>query len=171
MLTKMDIAALKHADCLCVHITKDGTIVRAIKRNPRTEKQPFATDLEHVIPATVGLEGLRGRDELAAGRVTAFASVNLYPTQKHTACLILQTLRAGDELTFSFWPDAGTNGYVAAAGLHADCLYLHVRRNGKQIANWHLADSICPDNSARMVRGVPNSASYEKDAAEARRVA
>jgi hypothetical protein len=80
-------------------------------------------------------------------------------------------LRADDEITFRFYPDAHTNGYVAMGGLHADALYLDVRREGKVIARWELDISITPANSARMCRGVPNAESYARDASEARQVA
>ncbi len=164
-LTRTDLIALRKADSLCVHLGKN-TMVRAIKRADCGE--PFARDLEHIIPAEVGFENIRGRDNAAA---ECFAMVNLYPSQKHSAVLILRTLREGDELTFSFYPDAHSNGYMAAAGLHGDALMLHVRRDGKQIAHWELCSSCCPSNSARMVRNVPDTESYHNSAIEARKVA
>lgn len=171
MLTKLELAALRQCDALCVHLSKDFTAVRAIKRNPKTEKEPFAQDQEQLITADVGLETLRGREELESGRVKCFAHISLYPNQKHTSWLILQTLRVGDELTFNFYPDAHTNGYIAAAGLHGDALYLNVRRKGKTVARWSLAHSICPTNTARMVTGVPDSESYTRDAERVRKSA
>jgi hypothetical protein len=82
---------------------------------------------------------------------------------------ILKSLRAGDEIAFLFWPDAHSNGYVAAAGLHADLLQLSVYRKGKRIATWNVTTSLCADNSARMCRGVPVSANYQRAAADRRR--
>ncbi len=165
MLTKSDIKALRTADCLCVHLGKTN-VVRAIKRNPKTETNPFAVDVEHLVTADVGLDTLRGKEKLAAERVQCFAMINLYHSQKHTSALILRTLREGDEIAFRFYPDGYTNGYLAMAGLHGDCLHLYVRRQAKTVAVWDIAHSICPTNTARMVRGVPDSDHYARDAAE-----
>ncbi len=169
MLTKSDIIALRTADSLCVHLGKDYTVARAIKRNPKTEAKPFAQDTDHMVNCEISLNGSRGQDELKSGRVKCFALINLYHSQKHTATLILHTLRENDEITFRFYPDAHTNGYVAMSGLHADCLYMDVRRQGKTIGHWELQSSICPTNSARMVNGVPDSESYRNDAVSARK--
>jgi hypothetical protein len=48
---------------------------------------------------------------------------------------------------------------------------MDVKRQGKTVAHWELQTSICPDNSARMCRGIPDSDSYESTADTARRVA
>lgn len=169
MLTKLDIAAMRAADDLCVHLNArhpDG-LVRLIKRRDRST--PFSEDKEHVLPAAVKIEAMRGQAELARGEVEAFAMIGLYHCQAGSLSAILRTVRAGDELTFSFYPDGHTNGYVAMAGLHADLLYLYVRRDGKTIARWEVDHSVCPDNSARMIRGIPNSESYRNMAADARK--
>lgn len=173
MLTKMDVAAIRQADDICVHLNArnpDG-LVRLIKRKRYSDSRPFAEDIEHVLTAKVDLYGLRGRAELAAGTVECFAMCGLYHSQQHQVSLALRSARAGDELTFSFAPDHHTNGYVAAQSLHADALLLVIRRAGKTIARWDLDISITPSNSARMVRGVPTSEGYYRDADEARRVA
>jgi hypothetical protein len=170
-LTKMDVNALRKADSLCVHLSKDYTAARAIKRNTPTEAEPFAHDLEHLIPCTIELGTGRGREELESGRAKCFAMLWLFPTQLHTAALVLRTLREGDEITFRFVADYHTNGYIAAAGLHADALCMDVRRQGKTIARWELETSTCPDNSSRMCKGIPDSDSYQSTADTARRVA
>jgi hypothetical protein len=94
----------------------------------------------------------------------------IYHSQGAPVSSILKTLREGDEIRFSFYPDCHSNGYVASAGLHADCLYLHVTRNGKR-RTWELASSITAANSARMCRGVPKSADYDYAADERRKLA
>jgi len=170
-LTKIDISALRKADSLCVHLSRDYTIARAIKRNPKTETNPFASDVEHIVNANIRLATMRGEAELAAGQVKCFSMSNLYPSQRHPATLILRTLREGDEITFRFAADAHSNCYIAAAGLHADTLYLDVLRKGKTIAYWELETSVCPDNSVRMCKGVPSSERYETSAVEARKAA
>lgn len=173
MLTKTDIAAIRAANDLCIHLNRrhPNGLVRLIKRKSYNAK-PFETDQEYTIEgATVAMATLRGKESIEQGNVECFAMVGLYHDQHSHASCILKTLRADDEIMFSFYPDAHTNGYVAMGGLHADTLYLRVRRDGKTIADWELQTSICPSNSARMCRGVPDSESYKKDAEEARKVA
>lgn len=170
MLTKTDIAAIRAADDICVHL---GTAnpqgkVRLIKRKPYNAK-PFETDQEYVLEnATVVMETGLGARALESGAAECFAMAGIYHNQGSHVSSILKTLRAGDIVRFSFYPDCHSNGYVAAAGLHADCLYLHVTRNGKR-QTWELTDSICPANSARMCRGVPKTRDYDSAAIEARK--
>jgi hypothetical protein len=173
MLTKTDIAALRKANDLTVHLsskTPQG-LVRAIKRKRTSEQDPFAQDVEHIVTAKVELHDFRGQEQLKNGSAQFFAMCGIYHGQVTHVSSVIKTLRAGDEITFRFWPDAHTNGYVAMSSLHADVLYLDVRRNGKRVASWELDVSICPSNSARMCRGIPNSEHYERDGQEARRVA
>jgi hypothetical protein len=172
-LTKTDVTALRKCDDICVHLNSKspGGLVRAIKRKGYGNPDPFATDLEHIVTAKVEIDTLRGRRALEAGDVHCFAMIGVFHSQHTGESSILKTLRANDEITFRFYPDAHTNGYVAMGGLHADALYMDVRRDGKVIARWELDISIMPANSARMCRGVPNSESYSRDAIEARNIA
>lgn len=145
-LTKDDIAAIRKANDLCVHLNTNNPdgLVRLIKRKPYNAK-PFDCDQEHALPARVQMEN----------RTVAqcFEMIGIYHDQGCHASNVLKTLRVGDELTFSFWPDAHSNQYVKDAGLHADVLYLDVRRDGKRVARWEIGHSIGPDNSARMCHG------------------
>jgi hypothetical protein len=171
MLTKMDIAAIRQSDDICVHLNArhPNGLVRLIKR--RDYNKPFSEDKEHILTATAKLDGLRGQAELQRGEVECFAMAGIYHGQHAQVSLALRSLHLGDEVTFSFYPDGHTNGYLAAAGLHGDLLYMYVRRNGKTVARWELQSSVCPSNSARMCRGIPNSENYDRDAEEARKVA
>ena len=172
MLTKDDIAAIRNADDICVHLGPQNPegLVRLIKRKPMFNAKPFETDQEHVLTAWVTMETLSGRDALERGVAQCFAMAGIYHNQSSGVSSILKTVRVGDELTFSFYPDGHCNGYVAAAGLHADILYLHVRRKGKR-QTWEFDVSVCANNSARMCRGVPNSSDYERSAEERRKLA
>lgn len=173
-LTKADVAALRQCDNISIHLrasNPDQNAVRASKRLERKEGAPFA-DTERTVfigpsgaDAPVAMQHQYDRDTTQA---QCFGHLYSYPSQHCETSSIMRTLRAGDEVCFVFWPDAGTNGYAAAAGLHVDRLYLRVRRDGRDHANWQLDEGCCPSNSARMVRGVPNSASYERDAERAR---
>lgn len=173
-LTKNDIHAIRRADAICVHLSprNPAGLVRLIKRKGYDAK-PFETDQEYVLEGvTVTFETSHGRRALEAGTADCFAMTSIYHNQHTPASGILRSLREGDSLTFSFYPDCHTNGYVAEAGLHADCLYLHVKRGEKHARQtWELESSIAPANSARMCRGVPKSDSYESDAARVRNLA
>lgn len=171
MLTKADIAAIRGANDICIHLSKRNPagLVRLIKRKPYDAK-PFETDQEYILTATVNFETALGNNALESGAADCFAMAGIYHSQRSPVSSILKTLRVGDEITFSFYPDCHSNGYVAAAGLHADCLYLHVRRNGKR-QTWEFASSICPANSARMCRGVASTRDYDNAASEARKIA
>jgi hypothetical protein len=82
---------------------------------------------------------------------------------------VLRTLRAGESIAFVFYTDAGSNGYAAAAGLHCDRLLLNVRdASGRTKAQWQMLMGISPSNSARMVRDVPDSAEYQRNAERTR---
>ncbi len=173
MLTKTDIVAIRRADDICVHLNTAGHpegLVRLIKRKPYNSK-PFETDQEYVLEGVhVTMETVHGKDAVERGVAKCFAMAGIYHDQGTHVSSVLRTLRVGDELTFSFYPDARSGGYVAELGLHADVLFLHVRRNGKR-HTWELCGSICPENSARMCQGVPNGAYYEQVAEERRKLA
>lgn len=172
-LTKIDLNALHKADDLVVHLGgrwADG-LVRAIKRKDYNSTDPFETDKEHVIESVeVGCEHFQARDAVEAGGQFC-AHVSFYHNQQTHASAVVHTLRVGDEIKFSFYPDAHSNGYLAQHGLHGDVLYMVVRRKGKTVARWELAHSICANNSARMCRGAPVTEDYRRNAEEARKIA
>ncbi|MEH2525845.1 MULTISPECIES: hypothetical protein [unclassified Bradyrhizobium] len=171
MLTKTDIAAIRKADDITIHLGANHAqgLVRLIKRKG-WNAQPFETDQEYILPCHVTVETTSARDALERGVASFFAMAGIYHSQRSPVSSILKTLKAGDELTFSFYPDGHTNGYVAAAGLHADILYLHVRNKAGR-KTWEFDVSVCANNSARMCRGVPNGADYERSANERRALA
>lgn len=150
MLTKLDIAAFRKADTLCVHLDAHNPegLVRLIKRGDRN-KDPFAQDVEHIVSCEVTVPVRRNLDTGAK----CFGYVDFYHSQLTETSCVIRTLRAGDEITFRFWPDCNSNDYVRRAGLHADAMFLDVKRQGKRVACWKLESSICPDNSARMCQG------------------
>lgn len=172
MLTKTDIQAIRRADDICIHLGSRHPqgLVRLIKRKPY-DSRPFETDQEYILEtAHVQMETSLGKTAIESGSAECFAMAGIYHGQGAGVSSILKTLREGDDITFSFYPDGHTNGYVAAAGLHADILYLYVRRNGKR-QTWEFDVSVCPNNSARMCHGVPNGSDYDRSASEARKVA
>jgi hypothetical protein len=166
ILTKMDIAALRKADRLCVHFNgrdPDKNLVQAIKENRPSEANPYAQDIEYRIAMPVkcraydGLCGYVSAEDIKA--VTCFAHIGFHHSQHTPASTIVQMLRAGDEAWFEFTGDAHTTDAMDRHGeFHGDELTLHVER-GAGKARKHLKFvmdyAICRDNSARMVRGLP----------------
>lgn len=84
---------------------------------------------------------------------------------KHHWATIVGLLREGDEIELC-WIGNDSNGYMKAArgeygdhgdsfvGLYHDRLDLNVYRKGKLRYSFHLDDCVCPNNTARMIRGV-----------------
>lgn len=167
-LTKTDIAAIRKADQISIHLNANHPqgCVTLIKRKPHNAG-PFETDQEYPLAAECRIETTRGRDALERGAAQCFDLVYIYHSQNTPVSSILKSLRAGDEIAFCFHPDYHTNGYVADAGLHADTLLLRVNRANKYFT-YELATTICAANSARMCRGVPNGADYQRMADDRR---
>jgi hypothetical protein len=76
---------------------------------------------------------------------------------------VAKLLRAGDVLELEFLADAWSNQYLKVAtgqtedshryeALHVDNMRLRVYRHDKRALTFQLAESICPDNSARMIQ-------------------
>ncbi len=151
-LTKMDVAALRQADYVCVsYDSEESTRVRLIKRVEKTERQPFAQDVEVYLDAPVIVQYCYDRD---TSRAQCFGHVSLYQSQHCHASSVINTLRVGDGVVFSFYPDGHTTGSMEDAGLHGDMLKLTVYRNDKVIANWELATCTSKENTARMCKNV-----------------
>lgn len=163
-LTKTDLKALKTADDVYVGHFQGSGYLRCTKR--RATLQPFSEDRRHDIPcsSTFRVYTGDGRYGKVDERVECFAHPHgdAWDT-------IVSLLRAGDELTLEWIADAWSNQYLRATGtperLHADTVKLTVKRpdkNGEYRHRrcnasrrvFHLDTIICPDNSARMIRGI-----------------
>lgn len=172
-LTAIDVAAMRQADRLVVAFNDHDnslrkTSVRLVKDARRTDKTPFATDQEHELVDCP----IRVIDRFDTKGVVAFSHVSLFHTQHSPSSTIVRSLRVGDQIEFNFYPDCHTNGYVAAAGLHADVLLLYVYRgegNKQRRLEYEIDSGISPNNTARMIRGIPESNSYRRDGARVRR--
>lgn len=149
-LTKIDLAALKQANYLLVahnRSVSEPSCFQAVKEFAKTETNPFPVNAYHTMLAPVSVQY---NYRTPNAKYVCFESIWLYRPDHATS--ILDTLRAGDAISFMFYPDARSNGYLEDAGIHGDTLYLNVYRKGKHCARFELASSICKDNSARMCR-------------------
>lgn len=138
VLTKEDVSYLRRADDLYARHDGDGeaygsdggNVIGAVKRAPWGDR--FAQDVTVLIPVN------------GNGRQGNFTSL-------HSGESVIRSLRAGDAVSFYWYPDAGTNENARDAGLHVDYLYLDVTR-GKRQSRYLVAVSVCPDNSVRMCK-------------------
>jgi hypothetical protein len=148
-LTKIDIAALRHADHIVAWLDCNGVVgskFEAVKRAEKTEKNPFATDIRHEIPAPVRTHG--------NAAWSCVESVSLFPSQACQASSALATLRVGDAIALEFYPDSHTTQALREAGFHGDAFNLHIHRKGKLVATFELGSRTCQDNSARMCKQI-----------------
>jgi hypothetical protein len=177
-LTAIDIAAMRKCDRFVVAFndhdaSRRQTCVTLTKEARKSASDPFAHDIDHSLvdcPVRIENSGAFAGDNAAAG-VTAFALLYTYHNQRDHESSVLRQLKVGDRIAFRFYADCHTNGYVAAAGLHGDALFIDVERGedkARKLFTFELQNQVCPNNSARMVRGMCESDSYRRDGARCR---
>jgi hypothetical protein len=161
MLTAMDIKALRQAQTVSFHAGTPGdnghAVIRATKRV--AQPGPFG-------------DGERHYEIQVATRVASFINNDSEPrvcfAMIHSSQYedvwrtTVSMLRPGDELELNWKEDACCNGYMKESSgsasdsgpfevLHGDVLELRVKR-GKRELTFYVDHSICPDNTARMIR-------------------
>lgn len=177
-LTKEHLKALRTADSICFdHYKgpKGGTgKIRAIKRTPKDIWEKEKTIEVPAVSTVRGYGTCHERIQVSPDTISCFdmAHSAQYDEELQT---ILSLLRVGDEIEM-VWVAGGGNGYVKRARvtekeydtdgketpyqpglgemLYHDKLYIRIRRNDKPKYFFHYADSICPNNTARMIRGL-----------------
>jgi hypothetical protein len=164
------LAALREADSLTFHVHQGRGFIRAYLDAHRDniytarEQRLFATPQEHggrrrEIPCEYGAMGYRVHGETAwtaagAPHMAAYASVTSSRYGDGTWSTTAAALRVGDRLYLSWVADNNTVT-LDTYGLHADYLTLRATRGeaGKERAlAFHVAHSVAPDNTARMIR-------------------
>lgn len=98
-----------------------------------------------------GLELSGSRD---LGEIIHASHVVMHPQLDEEWQTILSALREGDEVTIK-WRACNNNQYLNRAGLYKDEVYLVIRRTvrGRQKKfTYHVASSICENNTAKMVK-------------------
>lgn len=127
-LTKGDVSYLRRAtDVYAINI-EDRNYLRCVKR--ADYQDAFSEDKRVDIP----VEG--------NGKHGWFCSVWSFPWH---------TIRAGDQVRFEWYPDAGTSELLREVNLHMDELYVHITR-GQKSARYLAEAIVCAENSARMCR-------------------
>ena len=167
-LTKEDAKAIRLADSVCFHLTKEtaeSDTLAAVCRITLSKEIKTGSD---VFPGSnermTAQRFITTRAHLPRGASKAFAS--LWDGENGAWGLIRRTIREGDEVTFSARENG--NQYVKAAkinsgdlenhdcgydSLHSDELLVSVYRKGSSIASCVvIAHSTCPNNTARMIQ-------------------
>lgn len=154
-LTKDDIAAMRGANHYHIHLT-DGVARLTLTRLTRISHPGYPSE---EVSTRREIEGTAGN------RVSGFFSH--YPSGAWSA--LAKLVKPGDVLMFSLYPD-NSNQYLKSAAipsgameglnrvgyprLYADELWVSVLREGVTfLSGLVLGYSICPDNSARAVKG------------------
>lgn len=165
-LTKNELAALRQADSICFDHSLNGhTGLRAVKRG----KAPFFEEHRVEVPckSTVYISGDGVDWDTRCGKhAQCFAWIHSAQFNEEWRTIV-RLLKPGDEVELR-WVGNDDNGYVKRArvterdeschdaglgmGLCHDRLYLKVRRKGKQVYSFYVDDSVCPNNTARMVK-------------------
>ena len=168
-LDKIDIAALRKADRILFRHSGGKSTIEAIKDGVKTERDPFARDVDHIIPCDFRIEDYTeglfriSHDARRAGRFEAFESVHRYAHTTGVFDTFAAFLRPGDEIRLEWMRDAGRTLALAETPLHADELRAHVSRGETGRYMFHIDYRITDDSGARMVR-VPWSSTRQAEA-------
>ncbi len=154
-LSAMDLKTLKTADQIVFVTKKDAAYIRCIKNATKQDAWDTAQQTRCIPVESFG--------------ATEASYMYHSPQYTDTWQTVLCHLKADDILTLRWEKDYHTNGYmesarcdgtrkdkygeeeIAYAGLHGDALRLQVDRKDKRFV-YHLGASLCPDNSARMIK-------------------
>lgn len=173
VLTRDDLAALKLADAVTFHhapASAGGPMIRLyLESRMSDEPRIFTPGQQRAFPAADGRDG-RGRmreirvesaaygygDDGGTGwrsadkpHLTCFQMIH---SAQYTECwpTIPRLLKVGDRLALGWVADNNTET-LTTAGLHRDQLRLRVHRGTRPLV-FPIATSVCPDNTARMIR-------------------
>ncbi len=167
-LTKDQVRALRTADHICFdHCQKrdeHSSGIRAIKVGPPPWREETTLRIPTMSSVFIHSEAKEIDYDTRHGLYArCFELIYSYNEEWQT---IAGLLKAGDEIELR-WVGSDDNGYLRRSRVterdntfssslgepcHHDKLYVHIRRGGKRKYSFYLADQICPDNSARMIK-------------------
>ena len=154
ILTSDDVKALRQCDQASFSHTGKTNGEGRIRCIKKLEKDgPFGdTEREYLIVCESTVRYYTGESLNTASFDTEFKCHELlynYTSSVTEFGTMASLVKIGDELKLHWI--GSCNGYTRSAGLHMDTLHVHLKR-GKQSFSFMLSTSICPDNSARMIR-------------------
>ena len=173
-LTKQDLKCLKNADSICFDFNNDrGQLTSQIRCNKDASHSNDGFSQTHYIECDskfeIYLDNLDGKYQSITTKKPShcfgYISTPIYEEEWQTT---LSLLKENDTLVFKW--QSSSEGYIGNAKttikgdnggyiafeerLYYDKLFLTViRENGKKLS-FHIATSICPNNSARMIQGL-----------------
>lgn len=153
-LTKQDITALRTADRVSFHHNAGkGSVIRGTKEVKNAG--PWEERERTYEIACEGSVRVYKDGDVTARNAQCFA-MNHSGQFSDTWQTVVSAMRPGDVVLLE-WVGSDNNGYlngVQGQPLYHDRLYLLIRREGKRPLKFHVEDSICPNNTARMIRPV-----------------
>lgn len=157
IIDKVDLAALRKADAVCFDHNIQrypgadrASFIRAIKRANVTTADPFAQDVTHSIEIESRAH-VYGNDAGYVHGVELTGFSHIGSAQYHARWqTIAALLRAGDDVKL-VWIGNNNSPILTDAGLFHDYLDIEVRR-GKTTMVFRVDDSVCRNNSAKMLR-------------------
>lgn len=163
-LTAADVKALRAAEGVTFHHTRGESFIRATLNSPVSgEPRVFTASQQRLFPDASGadrartvrcraviadyaeLDRSRRQDDLLRSDCYVYGSPG-----RDTWRTVLDLLRAGDCLMLC-WVAGNNNGYLDEAALYSDELFVVIRR-GQRRWTFLVAHSVCPANTARMIR-------------------
>jgi hypothetical protein len=149
----VQLAALRKCTDVVFSHFKGESSIRAIKRKRACAADPFAGDVEMTVACETRWNDY-ATDCGISWPVPSFRGFEMFGNYEDSAWrTIASLLKVGDVLTLEWSRDAASHETMRKLGLHGDRLRLLVVR-GKARLWFELATSICPDNTARMIRDV-----------------
>jgi hypothetical protein len=159
MLTKDDIKSIRQADYIVMFYSpnKEQGAEWGIRVGKRTrgdksvwDNEPY--DVTRTIEANTERCAVVSYDRPVGEVKSCVAVTNLYDFEVFPACVFKQ-FRVGDEVGLRFM-GGNNNGYMKDCGLYHDEVRIRIVRGDKVVAEYPIEDSVCKNNSARIVRYV-----------------
>lgn len=165
-LTKDQIDALRNADSVVFRVYRGRSTIEATIRtdNDPTTDRPriLSAKQQRIFPMNDAYE--RKCEIEVPGFVSDYSLASLKEYKDAAAFYMVHTskfsmtwqsivsiLKGGDILSLHFVGNKYTNDYVRDKGLNGDAVEMGISRKGKAFT-FVVGTSICPDNSARMVK-------------------
>jgi hypothetical protein len=147
-LTKNDIEALKQASVITFHQYQGRSYVRCVKKI--RDKVFGESEQEYEIDC----EGALGYAEYWASGNQGFYAYYYEGCAKQDSALqtIISLLRPDYSLRLIWNADGWRNQYAEEADLHVDALILQVCKPDGKFYCFNVGFSVCPMNSARMIK-------------------
>jgi hypothetical protein len=173
-LTADDVASLRKADSVTFHYFRGVGVIRAHLRGgyaaPRrifTARQQrmfpdtdsYSADRKREIPVMTSMHGyedggstgwrLESGNDRGACNPSAFYME--HSGQYNPEWLTIANLTRPGDMLMLVWTADNNTSYIRDAGLHNDELTIKIVRGGKVVHTLFVAQSVTPDNSARMI--------------------